>query len=177
MSVLDRVHRTLQETWPRRCRPLYLAALFVLQLSLVLDCAKPLAQAISIAAAPGLAPRGWPVLLQITATIAAVAGTTLLLALPAVALLRHWRDGPRRFGALPRWAIAVALGGVAILSAGVVLGVLTSFLPLESRMTAILIARPAAIGGLSLAAGGVLAAEVLRYGDALPSSALSEGEP
>ena len=49
-------------------RPLYLATLSLLQLALVVKFAPPLAQALRADALPGLAPDGWPAMLQFVAT-------------------------------------------------------------------------------------------------------------
>ena len=143
-------------------RPLYMTALLILQLALVIKFTPPLAHALRIDAAPGLAPGGWPAMLQLVATAAAVAGASLALVFPGVALARHRRCGLLLFLGLPRWAISLALCGTAALVAGALLVAVVPTLPVELRMTAILIARPIVAGGLALATAGVLCAELLR---------------
>ena len=156
-------------------RRLYLFTLLVLQLALIVELTPPLAHALRVDAAPGIAPGGWPATLQLVATAAAVAGTSLALVFPGVALSRHRRDGVPRFLGLPRWAVTLALGGIAILGAGAVGLVLAPMLPADAPMTTALIARPVVASGLALATAGVLCAELLRRGGATardaPSSA------
>jgi len=142
-------------------RWLYLATLLLLQLALVCKLTPPLAQALSVEAAPGLAPGGWPAMLQLVATAAAIVGTSLALIFPGVALSRHRRAGPLRFCGLPRWAVTLALGGAVALGVGLIVLTLAPMLPVETQMTAVLIARPIVAGGLALSAAGVLAAELL----------------
>ncbi len=142
-------------------RWLYLTTLLILQLALVGKLTPPLAQALSVDAAPGLAPGGWPAMLQLVATAAAIVGTSLTLIFPGVALSRHRRAGPLRFYGLPRWAITLALGGAVTLGMGLIVLTLVPMLPVEAQMTAVLIARPFVVGGLALSAAGVLSAELL----------------
>ena len=143
-------------------RPLYLATLLILQLALIGKLAPPLAEALRVDIAPGMAPGGWPATLQLVATAAAIAGTSLALVFPAVALARHRRGGALRFLGLPDWAISLAFGGTLTLAAGFVAHALVPLLPVDMRMTAVLIARPVIVAGLALAAAGVLCAELLR---------------
>ena len=156
-------------------RPLYMTALLILQLALVIKLTLPLAHAFRIDASPGLAPSGWAAMLQLVATAAAVAGASLALVFPGVALARHRRCGLLLFLGLPRWAITVALCGAAALVAGALLVTLVPMLPVDARMTAILIARPVVAGGLALATAGVLCAELLRRHSA-PARASEAGE-
>jgi hypothetical protein len=141
---------------------LYLSALLVLQLALVVKVAPPLAQALRIDAAPGLAPDGWPAMLQFVATGLAVAGAALTLAFPAVALARHRRAGAHRFLGLPGWAVALALAGTLLLCSAALLRAAAPMLPGDLGMTAVLVARSAIAGGLAMATAGVLCAELLR---------------
>jgi hypothetical protein len=143
-------------------RRLYLTTLLLLQIALIGWVAPPLAQTLRLEIAPGLAPGGWPAMLQLVATAATIVGTTIALAFPVVALMRHRRGGPLRFVGLPEWATVLASCGTAALSAGFVALALVPMLPVDGRMTAVLIARPVVAGGLALAAAGVLCAELLR---------------
>lgn len=143
-------------------RRLYLTTLFLLQIALIAWIAPPLAQTLRMETEPGLAPGGWPATLQLVATAATIAGTSIALAFPVVALLRHRRGGPLRFLGLPEWATVLASCGMAALAAGLVALALVPMLPVDGRMTAVLVARPVAAGGLALAAAGVLCAELLR---------------
>lgn len=143
-------------------RPFYLAALLVLQLALILKVAPPLARALRVDALAGLAPDGWPALLQVLATGFAVAGAALALVFPGVALVRHRRAGPQRYIGLPAWAVALALSGITLLAAAALGLALAPLMPAESRSTALLVAHPAITGGLALATAGVLCAELLR---------------
>ena len=152
-------------------RPLYLVTLLLLQFALVVKLAPPLAQAIRIDTAPGLAPGGWPALLQLVAIAASVAGASLALAFPIVAMSRHRRGGLLRFLGLPQWAIALALAGAGTFIAGSLALVSIAMFPVEARMTAVLLARPAAAGGLALMIAGVLCAELLRR-NVIPRQAL-----
>ena len=123
----------------------------------------------------GLAPGGWPATLQLVATAAAIVGASLALVFPAVALVRHQRGGELRFLGLPRWAIALAVGGTAALSTGCMLHALVPLLPMDMRMTAVLLARPVVAGGLALATAGVLCAELLRRSMASVRAAAERG--
>jgi hypothetical protein len=142
----------------------YLASLPILQIALVCELAPPLAHALRIDTAPGLAPGGWPAILQLVATAAAIVGTSIALVFPAFALARHRRGGVLRFHGLPGWAVVLALAGAAMLVAGFIVHESVPMLPIDVRMTAALIARPAVAGGLALATAGVLGAELLRRG-------------
>lgn len=147
---------------PFMLRPLYLAALLVLQLALIVKLAPPLAQALRVDALAGLAPDGWPALLQLLATGFAVAGAALALVFPGVVLARHRRAGTQRYLGLPAWAVALALAGIALLAAAAVGLALAPLMPVEARAIALLVTRPAITGGLALATAGVLCAELLR---------------
>ena len=149
-------------------RSLYLATLVLLQVAIIGWVSPPLAQALRIETAPGLAPGGWPAMLQLVATAATIAGASVALAFPALALTRHRRSGPPRFLGLPRWATAIASCGIVALSAAFVALALVSMLPEEARMSAVLIARPIATAGLALATAGVLCAELMRRSIAVP---------
>jgi len=101
-------------------------------------------------------------MLQLVATAATVAGTSVSLAFPVIALARHRRSGRSRFLGLPRWATVLASCGVIVVAAGWTALALLSALPADARMTAMLVARPVVAGGLAVAAAGVLCAELLR---------------
>ena len=160
-------------------RALYLSALLVLQLALVVQLAAPLAHALRVDTAPGLAPAGWPALLQLVATAAAVAGTSLALVFPGLALARHQRVGTQRFMGMPRWAVTLALIGALVHALGVIALVAAPMAPGDARLTLALLARPVVAGGLALATAGVLCAELLRRNPASgnPSVAGSRGKP
>jgi len=143
-------------------RTLYLVTLVVLQIALIGWISPRLAQALQFETAPGLAPGGWPAMLQLLATAATVVGTSVALAFPALALVRHRRSGPLRFLGLPGWATALASCAIAAMCTAFVALALIPMLPADARMTAALIARPIAAGGLALAAAGALCAELLR---------------
>ena len=143
-------------------RSVYLATLSILQIALIVELAPPLALALRADALAGLAPEGWPALLQFFAMGVAVAGTALALVFPGVALARHKRAGPMRFLGLPRWAIALAVAGVVLLGTAT-LGLALAFaLPPEIRISVLLVSRPALAGGVALATAGVLCGELLR---------------
>lgn len=160
-------------------RRLYLFTLLVLQLALIVELTPPLAHALSVDAAPGMAPPGWPAILQLVATAAGVAGTSLALVFPGLALSRHRRGGVLRFFGLPRWAVTLALVGAAALAAGAGVLMLLPIAPVDVRMTAALVARSLVVGGLALTTAGVLCAELLRRNPASgnPSVAGSRGKP
>ncbi len=143
-------------------RSVYLATLVMLQLAFVAKVAPPVAQALRVDALAGLAPGGWPALLQLFASGTAVAGAALALVFPGVALLRHRRAGAMRFVGLPRWAVAMALCGIAMLCAAALGFALAPTLPVELRAIVFHVAPPAITGGLALATAGVLCAELLR---------------
>ena len=143
-------------------RRLYLSTLLVLQLALIVKLTSPLAHALRVDAAPGMAPGGWPAILQLVATAAAVAGTSLALVFPGLALSRHRRGGALRFLGMPRWAVTLALIGGAVLGAGAIVLMLAPLAPVDAQMTAVLIARPVVAGGLALGTAGVLCAELMR---------------
>jgi hypothetical protein len=156
---------------------LYLITLLALQLALVVKLAPPLAQALRADALPGLAPEGLPATLQFVATGLAVAGASLALAFPGVALVRHQRAGPHRFQGLPAWAVALALAGTFLLATAALLLTAVPMLPDGIGMTAALVARSGIAGGLALAAAGVLCAELLRRSVAKGRSVLPDGLP
>jgi hypothetical protein len=143
-------------------RSIYLATLWILQLALIVRLAPPLALALRTDALAGLAPEGWPALLQVVAMGLAVGGTALALVFPGVALARHKRAGAMRFLGLPRWAIALAIAGVVILGAATLALALASLVPAEVRVSVLLVSRPALTGGLALTIAGVLCGELLR---------------
>jgi hypothetical protein len=101
-------------------------------------------------------------MLQLVATAATIVGASVALAFPIVALARHRRGGALRFLGLPEWATALASGGMAALAAGFVVLALVPMLPVDARMTAVLVGRPVVAGGIALATAGVLCAELLR---------------
>ena len=143
-------------------RRLYLTTLLFVQLALLGKLAPPLARVLAADLAAGLAPGGWPSIVQLVAAAAAITGTSLSLAFPVVALARHRRAGVQRFQGLPAWATALALGGATAVAAGVIGQALIPMLPVDTRMTAVLVARPIITGGLALAVAGLLSAELLR---------------
>lgn len=143
-------------------RSIYLVALAMLQLALIVELAPPLALGLRANALAGLAPEGWPALLQLFAIGLAVAGTALALVFPGVALARHQRAGPMRFVGLPRWAIALAVTGALLLAMATLALTIAPALPPEIRISVLLVSRPALSGGLALAAAGVLCGELLR---------------
>jgi hypothetical protein len=145
-------------------RRFYLCTLVILQLALVFKLSPPLGDALRLDIAPGLAPRGWPAVLQLVATAAAIVGVSLTLVFPGLALQRHRRGGVLRFHGLPEWATTVAFCGTVALVAGFALLALVPTLPVDMRVTTILVARPVVAGGLALATAGVLCAELLRHG-------------
>jgi len=156
-------------------RRFYLCSLVILQFALVFKLSPPLGDALRLDIAPGLAPRGWPVVLQLVGTAAAIVGASLTLVFPGFALARHRRGGVLRFHGLPEWATTVAFCGTVAMVAGFALLAIVPMLPVETRMTAILVARPVVAGGLALATAGVLCAELLRHGmGALHASAERE---
>jgi hypothetical protein len=143
-------------------RSLYLATLLLLQIALIGCVAPPLARILPLVTAPGLAPGGWPAMLQLVATAATIAGASVSLAFPIIALVRHRRSGPQRFLGLPEWATVLAACGMAAFAAGSTALALVSALPADARMTVVLVARPVVAGGLAVAAASVLCAELLR---------------
>ena len=143
-------------------RSIYLATLSVLQLALIVELAPPLALGLRANALAGLAPEGWPALLQLFAIGVAVAGTALALVFPGVALARHMRAGAMRFVGLPRWAIALAVTGIVLLGTATLAFALAPALPPGIRISVEVVSRPALTGGLALATAGVLCGELLR---------------
>jgi hypothetical protein len=143
-------------------RRLYLATLVLLQIALIGCASRPLAQALRLETAPGLAPTGVPAMLQLLALAATVFGTSIALAFPTLALARHRRSGPLRFVGLPSWATVLASCGCGAMCAGFACLALVPTLPANAQMTAMLIARSVVAGGLALAAAGVVCSELLR---------------
>ena len=156
-------------------RRLYLTTLFLLQIALIGWIAPPLAQTLRLETAPGLAPGGWPATLQLVATAATISGASIALAFPVVALVRHRRGGPLRFLGLPEWATVLASCGMAALAAGLVALALVPVLPIDGRMTTVLVARSVVAGGLSVTSAGVLCAELLRRSVAPAREAVDRG--
>jgi len=145
-------------------RSFYFASLLLLQVALIGFVAPPLSRLLPLVIAPGLAPGGWPAILQLVATAATVAGTSVSLAFPVIALVRHRHSGRSRFLGLPGWATALASCGVVAVAAGSTALALLSALPADAQMTAVLVARPVVAAGLAVAAAGVLCAELMRKG-------------
>jgi hypothetical protein len=143
-------------------RLVYLATLSALQLVLIIELAPPLALALRAHALAGLAPSGWPAMLQLFAMGLGVAGTALTLVFPGIVLARHRRAGAMRFLGLPRWAVGLAIAGLGVIGAATVALAVASTLPVEARVALLLVARPAQTGGLALATAAVLCAELLR---------------
>jgi hypothetical protein len=145
-------------------RRLYQFTLVALQVALFVQIAPPLAQALRDRAAFGAFPDGGLAVIQLASAVAAVGGGALALAFPVLALLRHRQRGALRFDGLPRWSVALAVAGALIFLGGASLIGVVPLLPPESRMAAVLTARPVVNAGLALMAAGVLCAEVLRRG-------------
>lgn len=143
-------------------RRLYIATLLALQLVLLVRVAPRLAVALHADAALGALPGGVPALAQWLGAAAAIVGVALALVFPGVALLRHQQRGKIRFIGLPRWAVALALAGGAVLAAGLMLNAALPLLPSGARLAAALVARGAQNAGLALGAAGALCAELLR---------------
>lgn len=149
-------------------RRLYQMTLVALQVALMWQLVPPLAQALRQGVAFGAFAQGPLSVIQVVSAGAAIIGGALALAFPGLALLRHVRRGPQRFGGLPRWSVALALAGSAVFLVGAALnGALPLFAP-ENRMAAVLTARPMQNAGLALMAAGVLWAEVMRRSVGLP---------
>ena len=149
-------------------RRLYQITLVALQVALLVQIVPPLAQGLWRGVALGTFA-GSPIsLIQVGSAAAAIAGGALALAFPALALLRHRQRGRLRFGGLPRWSVALALTGAVVFLLGVLLNGVVPVLAPDDRMAAVLTARPILNAGLALMAAGVLCAEVLRRGVAVP---------
>ncbi len=143
-------------------RRIYLATLIALQLALAIEAVPPLARMLRAhVGTSGLHP-GASALVQLGTTSVAAAGLAVALTFPAIALLRHHQRGEARFQGLPRWAIALALTGVAILTAAIAMKLTRPLAPVEARTAISLIARPALTAGVALMAAGALCAELLR---------------
>ena len=161
-------------------RLLYLYALSILQLALIVKLTPPLAHALRIEAAPGMAPEGWPAMLQLVATAAGRRRR------------RRWRS------CFPGSRFRGTAGAAFCASPACRAGRSRSRSPEPRssppapsrlrwfprclrtlRMTAVLIARPVVAGGLALAAAGVLCAELMRRsaGVALAARAGSHRRP
>jgi len=148
----------------------YLTTLSILQIVLVVELAPPLALALRAHALAGLAPGGWPAMLQLFAIALAVAGSAVTLVFPGIVLALHRRAGAMRFLGLPRWAIGLSIAGLSVLGAATVARAVASTLPDEARIAVLLVSHPAVTGGLALATAGVLCAELLRR--SVPARAL-----
>lgn len=149
-------------------RRLYQITLVALQAALFVQIVPPLAQALRHGTAFGAFPEGGLAVIQLASALAAVGGGALALAFPVLALLRHRQRGPLRFDGLPRWSVALAVGGALLFLVGASLNGIIPLLAPESRMAAALTARPVLNAGLALMAAGVLCAEVLRRGVRVP---------
>ena len=151
-------------------RRVYLTTLSILQIVLIVELAPPLALALRAHALAGVAPGGWPAMLQLFAMALAVAGTALTLVFPGIVLARHRRAGAMRFLGLPRWAIGLSIVGLSVLGVATLALAVASILPDEARIAVLLVSPPAVTGGLALATAGVLCAELLRR--SVPARAL-----
>jgi hypothetical protein len=153
-------------------RRLYQMTLVALQVALMVQIVPPLAQALRHGVAFGAFPHGPLAVIQVASAALAITGGALALAFPGLALIRHVRRGPPRFGGLPRWSVALALAGAAVFMAGAALSGALPWLAPENRMTAVLTARPVQNAGLALMAAGVLWAEVMRRSVGVPRMAI-----
>ena len=149
-------------------RRLYQITLVALQAALFVQIVPPLAQALRHGFALGAVTHDGFATIQLASATAAVGGGALALAFPLLALLRHRQRGPLRFDGLPRWSVALAVAGTLIFLVGASLNAAVPLLTPESRMVAVLTARPVQNAGLALMAAGVLCAEVLRRGVRMP---------
>lgn len=149
-------------------RHLYQGTLVALQCALLFELAPPLARALARGTALGAFPDGALGVVQVATAIAAIGGGALALAFPLFALLRHVQRGRPRFGGLPRWAVALALAGGIVFVLGALLNGVVPWLAADSRMAALLTARPLLNAGLAAMAAGVLCAEVLRRSVGVP---------
>jgi hypothetical protein len=140
----------------------YLAVLVLLQIALASEVARPLARllAAEVAAAAGRGATLRGVQLACTALVAV--GAAIVLGGPVVAFARHVRRGGAAFGGVPRWAVAVALAGAALVVAALAGNVARPLLPAALRGEALVAARAVLAAGIALAAAGALYAELLR---------------
>jgi len=143
-------------------RRIYLGTLIALQLALAIDVVPALAQMLRTHVGMAGLHTGTPAIVQLGTTSLAAVGLAVALAFPAIALLRHHQRGDVRFRGLPRWAIALALAGAAVLAAAIAMSLAGSVGPLDARAAIALIVRPAVTAGIALMAAGALCAELLR---------------
>jgi hypothetical protein len=142
----------------RRC---YLAALLILQLALLNKLASPFARVLSIDMAPGIASEGWPAMLQLALTAAAIAGTSIALIFPGLALSRHHSEGIGRFETLPHWTVTLTLAGSLMVTAGAIVLSPLPIVPEDCAISALALAHSAVAAGLAVAAAGALGGELL----------------
>jgi len=143
-------------------RRFYLATLVALQFALAFEVAPRLARVLRADVGAAGLHLDAPAFVGLGAVGVAAVGLALILIFPAIALARHHQRGEVRFRGLPRWAIAVALTGAAILVTVAAMNLAQPFAPADARTALSQIARPAATAGTALMAAGALCAELLR---------------
>lgn len=145
-------------------RRLYCASLLWLQLLLISDVVPPWGRFLAASTVTAALQDGWLAVLPMAGAGIALLASTLVLAAPSLALLRHRQRGPRRFDGVPRWAAALAIVGALVHVAASTPWWLARLLPVEARVETLLACEPCLAAGLALMIGGGIGAELLRRG-------------
>jgi hypothetical protein len=143
-------------------RHAYLIALLLLQIALVVDCAPALSVALRAQSAILDATSALTAALRFGLVVTAMAGAAFALAGPLFALLRHHQRGAARFRGLPRWAVAIAIAGAALLAVAYLGGIALDHSDLGDLGLLEDLLPTAIDAAIAVTAGGVVAAEVLR---------------
>lgn len=146
----------------------YLLSLLVLQLSLVLDVVPMLGESLRVGADFAQARDADAALMRLAITGVGIIGGGFALAAPLFALLRHRQRGALRFLGLPGWAVMPAIAGAVVYAACAMVATWLIDVDLPWLDPLQDIERQVALAAISLMAGGVLAAELLRRSVAPP---------
>ena len=141
-------------------RAAYLAALALLQIALVWQALPAAGRWLVAHANLGTAPEPVCAATQLLLAAAAVAALAWSLALPLLALLRHWRDGRSRFAGLPRAAVRVTHAGAIAFALSVVVPLAVAAWP-RATGTLVHATTPLLPAGIALLIAGAASAELL----------------
>jgi hypothetical protein len=149
-------------------RMFYFATLFTLQCALLVKAGPPLWRGLRLDTVLASAKDGRVDYAPLAVTGLAVLGVVLTLSFPTIASLRHCQRGEAHFCGVPRWAVAIALAGAAILLIGYALQSLAPLSSINWRLAVSVTARNAITAGAGLMTAGVLCAELMHRRDRIP---------
>lgn len=155
-------------------RKFYLGTLLMLQWALLVQAGPPLWRGLRLDTVLTASRAGHVDYAPLAVTGLAVLGVVLTLSFPTVVSMRHCLRGETHFCGLPRWAVAIACAGAAILLIGCALQWLTPLSSVEWRLALGITSRNAVTAGALLTTAGVLCAELLHRNAGAASGATTE---